>query len=146
MVIETRELGLVEISEEDILNFPDGIYGFEQIKEYVILKENNDDSILWLQAVSSAYPCFVILNPNHFLKDYRPELPSDVIEKLKANSSSELDCFVIAVIPENIKEMTVNLKSPVVVNFKSKTAMQVILEDVDYPIRYKVFQTDGKVG
>lgn len=145
MIIETRGLGFVEISEKDILHFSDGIYGFEHIKDYVILKDKDDDNFLWLQSAKSKSPCFVLLNPYLIVGDYRPCLTNSIIKHLKADYD-KLSFFVIAVVPEDFKEMTVNLKSPIVVNFSDQVAMQVILENQDYPVRYKVFENIGKAG
>ncbi|MEG2144617.1 MAG: flagellar assembly protein FliW [Oscillospiraceae bacterium] len=50
--------------------------------------------------------------------------------------------FLIAVIPKNFKDATVNLKSPLVFSYESGLAAQVILES-DYPIRYPLFKKEG---
>ena len=45
-------------------------------------------------------------------------------------------------IPENIEDMSVNMKAPVVINTKNKKAVQIIVEG-DYQVRqpiYKILQ------
>ena len=70
MVINTRDFGELTINESDIINFPLGLYGFEDLKRFVLLNDENSDnddkSILWLQAVDNAFPCLVVLNPADF--------------------------------------------------------------------------------
>jgi flagellar assembly factor FliW len=142
MVIETREFGFIEIKEEDILKFPNGIYGFEDIKEYVILKQNDepDSPVMWMQAVRNMHIRFIILDPLSVVDEYKPDIPESLFEELGAKSIEMLRLFVIAVVPKDIKDMTVNLKSPIVVNIENNTAAQVVLENPEYPVRHFVFK------
>lgn len=49
MLIKTRDFGLVEIDEADIIKFPSGIPGFEGFKQYVILQDKTDENpFRWL--------------------------------------------------------------------------------------------------
>ena len=139
MIIETKDFGNVKVDKDSIIYFPEGIYGFEQLKEYVILEEN-ENPIKILQAVNEKYPNFAILDPKVIVQDYNPELPKDILSKLKLTSQDNVCFFVIAIIPKDIKQMTVNLKSPILINFEEKIAMQIILDDQQYPVRYFVFE------
>ncbi len=38
MIIETMDFGFVEIREEDIINFPLGVYAFREHKKFVVLQ------------------------------------------------------------------------------------------------------------
>ncbi|HHV50830.1 MAG TPA: flagellar assembly protein FliW [Clostridiales bacterium] len=144
MVIETVEFGHVEINEEDIIHFPEGIYGIEAINDYVFLERNDlDVPIIWMQAVHNKHIRFVVFDPLFIVDEYQPEIPDDILGKLGAKSLDNLKFFVIAVVPKNIEDMTVNLKSPIVVNFETKKAYQVILENSDYSVRHFVFRDSG---
>jgi len=47
--------------------------------------------------------------------------------------------MLIAVISENIENSVVNLKSPIVINPSNKNAIQAILQNQDYLLRYPLF-------
>ncbi|MEA4921195.1 MAG: flagellar assembly protein FliW [Clostridiaceae bacterium] len=145
MVIETKDYGLVHIDPEDIVTFPDGLYAFEETKQFVLLNTGSKAGIMQLQAVDSIEPRFILLDPCMFLEAYNPIMPEGVALKLGDIDGKSLSFFVIAVIPENIAVATVNLKSPVVINFKEKLGAQVILENEEYPVRYRLFN-DERAG
>lgn len=141
MIIETREFGYVEINENDIIHFPNGIYGFEDIKEYVILQRNEDKDcpIMWMQAINDIHIRFVVFNPLFVVDKYEPEITDDILKMLNVSCKDMLRFYVIAVVPKDIKDITVNLKSPIVVNSENNQAVQVILENSEYAVRHFLF-------
>lgn len=142
MVIQTKDFGAVEVSEQDIIHFPQGIYAFEDVKEYVVLKPDGENTIMRLQSVHGEHPRFIIFDPFFILDDYTPEITKDMLHTLKASSPKDISIFVIAVIPEKFHDATVNLKSPLLVNFDSHLGMQAILDGSDYSISYPIFSAE----
>jgi flagellar assembly factor FliW len=138
MLIQTKDFGMFEIDENEILHFPQGLYSFEEFKNFVLI-EKDDCPALWLQSVDDINPRFIVFNPKDILKNYRPKVLQSSLKVLEAKTAEELSFFVIAVIPSDIKKMTVNLKSPVAINFKKHLAMQVMLENEEYGVRYPVY-------
>lgn len=146
MIINTDGFGEVEIDEKYILHFPVGIYGFEDVKEYALLEQGDDEfPVMIMQSIHNTFPSFVVLDPYFIKQDFSPQLPKEALKELKATTMDNLRFLVIAVVPKNINEMTVNLKSPVVINIENNLAMQVILENPDYSVRHRVFEEDGTV-
>jgi len=50
----------------------------------------------------------------------------------------------IATLPASIEDLSLNIKSPVDLNPKTREARQVILTNPDYEVRYYPFQTSGR--
>ena len=142
MLIHTKDYDFVTVNDEDIIDFPEGVYAFENSKKFVVLNTNSKAGIMQLQCAQEQTPRFIILDPFIFLEDYAPIVPADAMKKLKAASIDDVSIFVIAVIPENISAATVNLKSPVIINFKERLGMQVMLENADYPLRFRLFDQE----
>lgn len=136
MLIITKDFGEIEINEHDIFSFPKGIYAFENFKEFVLLGGDKADGIVWLQAINEGLR-FIMLDPFMYIEGYNPEISDTDLDILKAESAKDLTIFIIAVIPDDITKMTVNLKSPVLLNFNKKLGMQTILEN-NYPTRYSL--------
>lgn len=139
MLINTKDYDFVHVNEEDIIQFPDGIYAFESSKRFVVLDTRAESGVMQLQCADAQNPRFVILDPFMLMDGYSPKVSEETMQKLKASSLEELSFFVIAVIPENIREATVNMKSPVIINFKERIGMQVILDNREYPVRFPLF-------
>ncbi|AVX21689.1 flagellar assembly factor FliW [Carboxydocella sporoproducens DSM 16521] len=137
MEITTKAFGVIKINEEDILNFIGPILGFEDIKQYVVLHDqNNPGPFFWLQAVNSPEPAFVVVEPGTILADYHPVFPPEELELLEIDDQADLRILLIVRIPENIKDISVNLKAPVLINARKGLAKQVVLEDKRYSVRH----------
>lgn len=145
MKITTRDFGEIEVQENDIINFVCGMYGFEEYKRYVLLKDNPGDDIMFLQSLDNSELSFVLVDPYAIFRDYDPDLNEEDLEELGANDETELKFLTIAIIKENIKDSVVNLKSPVAINPATRSAKQIILQN-SYPLRYKIMaaEEDGK--
>lgn len=144
MKIETRDFGIIEIKDNNIITFKQPIYGFEEYTQYVLVTDSNmGNGICWLQSIEQKSVCFILMNPLQVNKDYAPVVMQDVLITLQATPKDDLDCWVIAVIGETFRQSTVNMKSPIIINHKRNLAMQVIL-DQDYPIRMPVFGPESE--
>ncbi|MDR2909163.1 MAG: flagellar assembly protein FliW [Oscillospiraceae bacterium] len=140
MLVNTAVLGEVEVSPENVFHMPHGLYGFEEATDYALIKKWEDDvALMWLQNTGADAPCFVVFDPFEIIEGYEPELEASDLRFFGAGDISELDFYVIAVVPEDIAGITVNLKSPVAVHKKDRRARQVILANRDYPIRFPLF-------
>ncbi len=141
MKIKTRDFGEILVGEEDIIDFTTGIYGFDDYKKYIILKDSPEDDIMFLQSLDNMDLSFVLIDPYAIFIDYNPILNEDDLYELKSTGTAELKYLVIAIIKEDIKESVVNLKSPIAINPDNRTAKQVILQN-EYPLRYNIVSTE----
>lgn len=139
--IKTRDFGEILVGEEDIINFTTGIYGFDDYKKYIILKDSPEDDIMFLQSLDNMELSFVLIDPYAIFIDYNPILNEDDLCELKSTGTAELKYLVIAIIKDDIKESVVNLKSPIAINPNNRTAKQVILQN-EYPLRYNIVSTE----
>jgi len=147
MEINTRDFGIVQVEEDAIYDFPEGLYGFEDDKQFAVFAKSFEDvSFLYLQSVQNPVPCFLVFEPWELYPDYHPILSKEDMAACEVNSIDELIFLVIANVPDSIEQLSINIKSPVVLNPKTKKARQFILQNPDYTVRYLPFQKDGKAG
>jgi len=132
-------LALKEKNEKVIIYFKDGIYGFEDIKEYILLQEDDSKTIWSLRAAHSSSPSLIVLNPYMIMDEYEPVLPPEELSCIGNPDAGDLCFLSVAALKENMEDSVVNLKSPLVINVKTRQAKQVILENNDYPLRFKLF-------
>ncbi len=139
MIIITRDFSEVEISENQVIDFPAGIFAFEDNREFVLLSPLGDDVYpMWLQSVTNPDLCFIVFNPFEFVPDYSVILDKEAAEIINYAENDEIMYLSIAVIPEEYKDSTVNLKSPVIINFSNNKAVQFIANE-NYPLKHPVF-------
>jgi len=138
-VVKSRVFGELEVSEENIIFFEEGIPAFENLKKFVIVKEDQSP-FYWLQSVEDKDIAFVIINPFEIKPDYEFDLPDEIVNKLEITSAEDVAVFCIVVIPEDVKQTRVNLKAPVIINVNKRKGMQYLLDDERYPLRYYLFE------
>lgn len=147
MEITTRDFGVVEVQDDAIYEFDEGLYGFEDARRFAVFEKSFEDvSFLYLQCIDSIVPCFLVFEPWDLHPDYRPVLTKEDMETCQVDSIEDLIFLVIASVPESIRDLSINIKSPVVLNPKTRKARQVILQNQDYTVRYLPFHQDGKAG
>ncbi len=147
MEINTRDFGLIQVENDAIYDFDDGLYGFEDDHQFAIFEKSFEDvSFLYLQSIDDIVPCFLVFEPWDLHPSYQPVLSREDMELCQVGNVDELIFLVIASVPSSIGELSINIKSPVVLNPKTRKARQVILQNPDYTVRYLPFKQDGKAG
>lgn len=143
MKVNTTRFGEIEIEEEKIINFAQGLLGFPDVKRYIIIDHPNqpDIPLKWLQAIDDPDLAFVITDPLIFCRDYNPEISEQELKKLDITDVKNCGIVSIVTIPHGEPEtMTVNLQGPVLVNLTTREARQTVLESDKYPLRYSVIK------
>ncbi len=140
MKVSTTRFGEIEVKEEDIIYMVEPILGFPYSRRYVILNHKAGSPFKWLQSIDDGSLAFVIVDPRLFKPDYIVPLEKEDAEKLEIESENEAEVYVFVVIPEDPKEMSANLKGPLVINKRKKLAKQIVLIDDEYPLRYKLLK------
>uniref|UniRef100_A0A7C5V1V0 Flagellar assembly factor FliW n=1 Tax=Caldicellulosiruptor owensensis TaxID=55205 RepID=A0A7C5V1V0_9FIRM len=141
-VVKSRVFGELEVSEENIIFFEEGIPAFEDLKKFVIIKQD-ESPFYWLQSIEDKDIAFVILNPFEIKPDYEFDLPDEVVNKLEITSASDVAVFCIVVIPEDVKQTRVNLKAPIIINVNKRKGIQYLLDDERYPLKYYLFENSN---
>lgn len=142
MKIKTRDFGEVDINENTIITVPNGIIGFEDTKRYTLLSPLGEGVFpMWFQAVDKTEPCFVVYDPWHIYPDYKFEIDDEMQSTLGAVEGDALQLLAVAIVPDDYKKTTINLRCPIIVNTKNNIAGQTILED--YEFKYPVYSEEA---
>jgi flagellar assembly factor FliW len=139
MVVNTTRFGPIDVSTEDILQFEEGLLGFNDLTRFVLLDDPTDDIFAWLQSCDEASIAFPVLEPELFEDNFQLNLSKSDMATLKADDKTNLRSFCIITIPEDPARMTANLKAPVVVNIEQRVARQCVLQDNRLEIREPIF-------
>lgn len=136
MVFSTK-LGELELQENEIITFPNGIPGFEHLKRFSVISLTETSPICWLVSLEDDSVALPIIDPWLVVEDYEVNLSEEDVEVLGVEDPSDLVVWVVVTIPPGSPEQaTVNLKAPVVVNLRNGTGLQVILDK--YELRYPI--------
>lgn len=145
MKLNTKDFGEIEIHEQNIIHFPEGILGFEDERQFVIINnEDEQNPFHWLQSIQTPELAFVIINPFFVYPNYDIVIPKSVQEKLKIRTEKDVAVYSIVVVPENVEKMTTNLLGPIIINVNEKLGKQVILDDDRYTTKHYIFQQNSQ--
>ena len=144
MRADTMYFGALEFSENELIRFGEGLFGFENRKDFLPIAFEEDDTILCLQSIEDRDLSFILMNPFRLRPDYSPVLQPGDYERLGTDKEEILSFYVISVIRSTPEESTVNLKCPIVVNSETRKAVQVILESGAYRFRHSLSEFTGK--
>ena len=137
MIIRTTRFGEIEIDENRAIHFSEGLIGFPEDKEYIIMEHNTDSPFMWLQSLTTPALAFVIVNPFQVYTDYLKDISPEEENVLRPGKNESVIIFAIVTIPHGrVSESTVNLMGPVVIDPEAKEGKQVILANSDYSYRH----------
>ena len=142
MKAATRLFGEIEIDESKIITFEDGIIGFPDMKKFTLIFDEEKEgrpSISWLQSMDEPEIAFPVMDPLFVCETYNPSVEEELLKNLGTIKEDNLYVLVTVTVPQNIKELAVNLKAPIVINTDTRKASQIIVED-DLPVRYRIYE------
>lgn len=147
MQLNTRHFGTIEIDEKGIIDFPEGIPGFETTRKFVLLSNAGENNpFRWLQGVDNTDLALVLVDPKYVRPDYMVDVDDSEVEILDIKNAEKVLVFSIAVIPEDLSKMTVNLKAPVLINTENNRGKQVVMENGDYSVRHYIMEELQRTG
>ncbi|WP_141335957.1 MULTISPECIES: flagellar assembly protein FliW [unclassified Paenibacillus] len=138
MLLKTETLGEVLYQEQDILNFSQGIPGFEKFQKFLIIQQEEDLPFAYLQSIELDRLQFVLINPFIIYKSYEFELSSELLEELEIESEEDVEIWCIVTVQERVEETTVNLMAPVVLNKTKRIGKQVVLHHWCYQTKHRL--------
>ena len=138
MKVDTSRFGTLDIPDNEIVQFPDGLYGFEKETEFTLLpfNPNVESPMEWMQSLKSSHLAFVITDPYLYLQDYKLKLSEEDKKLVQLEDEEPFLTRAIVTIPENYLEMTTNLIAPLIINKDKGVAKQFVLTSMDYDTRH----------
>ncbi len=141
MKVQTKRFGEISISNQDVIEFPQGIPGFSGKKRFVLLKEG-DGPFYWLQSLDDPSLAFVVTNPLFFAPDYRIKLHRDQLKDIDLTDLANGEVWVFVSIRREPFRVTINLQAPILVNRVTGLAKQVLLPPEEYPLQYEILRAE----
>ena len=143
MEIESTRFGRLEVDDERIITFPQGLLGFPDHSRFALIQTGEENYFFWLQAVEDPNLAFVVTDPTIFFKDYDVPVREETQRELMVEDPGSLQCFVIC---NKVGDwLTGNLLGPLVVNAQNRLAQQVVLTEKKYTTRQPLLQLQAEL-
>jgi flagellar assembly factor FliW len=144
MLIKTVNFGDLEVPDNTIIVFKEGLPGFPQIHRFAVLDKEDLKPFQYLQALDDPPFALFIINPFIVDPTYEFRLTESDMEDVNSKNSSELAVYAVATIPDDPTQATINLMAPIVINDRDKCGKQVILHDSKYSVRHPLLGSAGQ--
>lgn len=141
--MKTKYHSEVEINENDIWQFENGLPGFPEEKEFCILPLQEDKGFFILQSTKTPEIAFVISNPFSFVPNYEFKIDEQTLEQLELQSKEDLQVLTILTVQDPFEKTTANLLAPLLFNVKNKKAKQMIINGSNYVTKHPLFYIKG---
>lgn len=138
MLIETTRFGRLEIDDERVIRFADGLLGFPEHRRYALIQTATDPVFFWLQSLDDPALAFVVCDPATFVSDYRAPIRADDVAALGMDGLG--DCQVLVIVNKVEDQLTANLLGPLVIGANSLLGKQLVLGDKRYSTRHPLLQ------
>jgi flagellar assembly factor FliW len=138
----TKLFGKIDVKEDKILTFPKGILGFPDLKRFTLTFDSENSAPSGLNfLVSLDEPAFMLpVVPALAVKPgYEPQISAEVENAVGPLNEDNALVMVTMTIPADITQMTVNLNAPIIINVDTNKAIQSMVENEGYDIRYPIY-------
>lgn len=130
----------VEIDPNTLIEFPNGLPGFEDCRHFKLLHSGDNPAIFWLQSIDDPLVVFSLTDPESLLIFYDMALSDEELSTLQVEADDELQVAVFLARQEenNItvkSTIQANYKSPIIINVSKRIALQKPLHNSESSIR-----------
>jgi len=143
--IESKPFGAITVSEQQIINFPLGLYGFEPYHEYALI-DSRQPPFYWLQSVTECHIAFVVINPYLIWPDYVLDIPEGDLIRIEQPLSDDLLVFSIVTIPDDEARISCNLQGPLIMNRHRRLGVQSISMDTRWKTKHFIMDAMNTQG
>jgi flagellar assembly factor FliW len=133
MLIRTTRFGALSVDLDDLITFPGGLLGFEDCRLWALLSDASNDALGWLQCTTRGDAALAVVSPRRFIPNYQFRASRRELAPLELPSLE--DAQVLAIVSEQDGQLTLNLKAPIVINLKTRTARQIVVND-EHPLQF----------
>jgi len=140
MEINTKAYGKKEITEENLLTIPEGLFGFEEYTKFAII-ESDYEPFLWLQSLEETNLAFLIIDPFIVCSGYESDIDDESLARIEITKPEDIIIMAIVTVPQDGSPITANLQGPLVINKNNKKCMQVILNDNRWSTKVNIIES-----
>lgn len=135
MTTTTTQEDLSVAGELPVLEMVHPFVGFPDHTRFALARLDEDGTVCDLRSVDDPDISFVVVPPHVFFADYGPEVDDATVAMLGIESADDLVTLVVVTLGASVEDATANLLAPVLVNHRTRKAAQVLLDDLDLPIK-----------
>lgn len=140
MELKTKYHGVLNYEEKDVIIFKKGIPGFDKLEKFILVPAEENSLFGILQSIEDTDIGIVVVSPFNVCENYEFDIDDDKISELNIKDNKDVLVVNTVTLNSKLENITINLKAPIVINTNDNIGEQLILDNVDYPIKYPLFK------
>jgi flagellar assembly factor FliW len=141
--IDSTRFGSIEIPDEGVIEFPNGLIGLAGTR-YALVAKEEDSAFVWLHSIDDPSLALAVTNPFQFFPSYEVVLSDSEAERIGITSPEQADVFVTVRTAPELENFRCNLRAPILLS--AGRGFQVINEAEDAPVRAPLFEALATAG
>jgi flagellar assembly factor FliW len=134
---QTRYFGEIAYLPESVIEFPLGLPGFENERRFLLIEQELNKPIVFLQSLSRPELCFITVPVQGILPGYELTLSAEELHTLDLAENRQPvegeDAIYLAVVSlAEERAATANLLAPIIINWRKRLAVQSVQADSSY--------------
>ncbi|MFV2039306.1 MAG: flagellar assembly protein FliW [Acidimicrobiales bacterium] len=126
-VVPTVRFGELDVDDDEIIDFADGLLGFATLDQAVLVPVDEDGLFFWLQAVNDPELAFLVVTPWPLFPEYQVDLDEPDQAALELADTTDASVLCVVTSHDQPRRFTVNLLGPLVVNQRLRRGRQILL-------------------
>ncbi|WP_166243631.1 flagellar assembly protein FliW [Paenibacillus turpanensis] len=139
MKLDTSRFGEIDVSDEAIIEFKEGIPGFEDQRYFTVITVEDHEPFSYLQSIDNGELSFIIVDPFEYFPDYDFHLSESDVKQLQIEGPEQIIVRTIVSIRGELDNATTNLVAPIVLQVDTRQGKQIILTNTEYTTRHRLF-------
>ncbi len=140
ITVETSRFGSVTVTEDRVVGFVHSMPGFEGQKRFILIDHDEEGVFKWLQSVENPDTAFLLTDPTQYLKEYDIPLRKNDLKALELGDKANLVVLVMVCVSgtDEKREVSLNLKGPILFNTENMAALQSILDTEEFRVNHVI--------
>lgn len=133
--VHSELLGTLPVSVDQVVEFPEGLYGFPEARRFALLPTPRD-GLFWLQSVEHSALVFLLVDPFPLFPHYHLELTE--VDKARLGTASSEDILILSIVTMPSapgSPCMANLHAPLMFNAQRGQGHQSIRSDDGFGLR-----------
>ena len=145
--INTERFGTLDIGNDQIFLFPQGLIGMESLRQWALIGEPSNEAVAWFQSIARPDRAVPVISPRSFFGDYRVHVARRELTPLLLTAATEV--YVLTTVAGHVGRLSTNLRAPMLINLDRRLGAQVITEDqrpLRQPLQLPAADVSGPVA
>jgi flagellar assembly factor FliW len=143
----TRYFGEITYLPESVIEFPLGLPGFENQRRFLLVEQELNKPVVFLQSLSRPELCFITVPVQGILPGYELTLTAEELNTLDLTEDRQPvageDAIYLAVVSlAEDRPPTANLLAPIIINWRKRLAVQSVQADSAYSHQHPLLARD----